>query len=379
MRSSAKSIALLMLPLILAACGGSGAGTPGPIINPEPAPQVAAPGPDNSGISLPAPTGNSGQPETTASLGRPLPAVPQDDSKDPADFTDGQHLVLGYDALDFSQCEIAGTAMVINPDGIAANNADNLPAWALYRISGLADAAALSLNGGILPRDFDMSYRVAVADYITLDWIWLGPTSFPEYQFDLAAGHQFISDQGNLHFLVVCDGANTAVHYRSTVALEEEEEPVPPPATLYDLSGSVYGIYGLDPAIEVVEVVNDSGNSFSDPAGGEYSLLVRQLDTETEDIANKEYVGGGIIAQPLAGVSVLLVSYDGAVQDSVATDDSGAFQFTGIEPGDYLVTAQLADWMFQPSAYPLSLPDQPDEAGTALQVDFLGWPADLNP
>jgi hypothetical protein len=377
-RSTAKSIALLMLPLILAACGGSGAGTPGPIVNPEPAPQVAAPGADNSGVSLPEARGNPGQPQAPEITGRPLPAVPQDEAKDSTDFTDGKHLVLGRDALDYSQCEIAGTAMVINPDGIAAGNAGNLPAWALYRITGLTDAAALSLNGGILPQDFDMGYRVAVADYITLDWVWLGPTSLPEYEFDLTSARQFISDQGNLHFLVVCDGATTAVHYRSTVVLEEEEEAVPPPAALYELSGSVYGIYGLDPGVEVVDVGIDSDGSYSDPAGGENSLLVRQLDTETEDIASEEYTGGGIIAQPLAGVSMLLVSYDGTVRSSVATDDSGAFRFTGVEPGDYLVTAQLDGWMFQPAEYPLSLPDQPDEAGAQLQLEFLGWPADLN-
>jgi len=324
---------------------------------------------------MPEAPGGTSQPEVAAA--RPLPAVPSDDAKDIADFVDGKHLVLGRDALDFSQCEIAGTAMVINPGGIAAGNADSLPAWALYRITGLTDAAALSLNGDSLPRDFDMSYRVAVADYRTMEWCWLGPTSLPEYQFELSAEHQFISDQGNLHFLLVCDGANSTAHYRSTVVLDDAGDTNQPPATLYDLAGYVYGITNSDPTPAAGGVGISTGSAEGDPAADQNSPLVRLLDTETEDIANEEYTGGGSFAQPLAGVSVLLLGDDGTKLQDARTDDDGYFELNGIEPGDYLITTQLAGWLFQPSEYPVSLSDKPDGTGTVLQLDFLGWPISL--
>jgi hypothetical protein len=373
-RSTAKLTALLMLPLIVAACGGSGAGTPGPIASPDPAPLVTAPAVDDPGASLPEAIDEPSQPPTPAAVARPIPAVPRDEAKDSTDFTDGKHVALGRDALDFSQCEVSGTAMSINPDGVAAGNADNLPAWALYRISGLADDTALSLNGNILPHAFDMAYRIAVADYQTLDWVWLSATTFPEYQFDLTAERQFISDQGNLHFLVVCDGENSAVHYRSTVALDDGVESEPP--ILYDLAGYVYGFY---PAELVIEPggAGTEGSTGSDPGADEFSPLVRQLDTETEDIASEEYNGGGIAAQPLAGVQVLLTGREGTVLADVLTDENGAFELVGVEPGDYQITTQLSGWMFQPAEYPLSLAAEPDEAGTLLQLDFLGWPAGL--
>lgn len=151
-------------------------------------------------------------------LYRGIPSVPVDGEHESSQLTDGDFVVLGKDALDYSQCEISGTAMIINPGTAAASNPDGIPAWAMYRVSGLRGLSPLSLNVECQPADLGDQYSVAVADYITLEWFWFGPTSLPELEADLTMdGHRFVTNIGNLYFLVVCGGTNTATHYQSTV------------------------------------------------------------------------------------------------------------------------------------------------------------------
>lgn len=151
-------------------------------------------------------------------LYRGIPPVPIDGEQSTSQVADGDFVVLGKDAMDYSQCEISGDAMIINPGAAAASNPDGIPAWALYRVSGLRGLEPQSLNVECRPAGFGHQYSVAVADYTTLEWFWFGPTSLPELEADLTMeGHRFVTNIGNLYFLVVCGGANTATHYQSTV------------------------------------------------------------------------------------------------------------------------------------------------------------------
>jgi len=373
----AKLTALLVLPLSLAACGGgsapgSGGGlTVAPPIVPPAIAQPGAPTPESTGPAEQQPVV---LPRTAA---RPLPTVPLNDEKDPADFTDGKHVVLGSRPLDYSQCEISGAAMKLNPGGLAVRNQNALPTWALYRVSGLTDGTPLSLNGELLPDGYAMSYRIAVADYGTQDWVWLGPVTFPEYQFDLTGDHRFISDEGNLHFMIVCDGANSAVHYRSTVVLSDSGNSGQPSGPAYRLYGSVFYTGGPDPASDDGKPGTDAGGAGGDSEDDQYSLLVRLLDPETEDIASAEYNGGGT-TRPLSGVLMQLLNSVGAVQQATWTDADGGYEFTRVSAGDYQVVAQLYGWSFQPAARRFNLPTAWDKADAEQRLDFLALPDSAN-
>ncbi|MBN2083372.1 carboxypeptidase regulatory-like domain-containing protein [bacterium] len=152
---------------------------------------------------------------------RGLPAIPLDAStaSHAASDSSDKHTVLGKDALDYSLCEIDGDAMLINVDGAAAELEDGLPAWALYKVPDLAGLELLSLNGECLAGGYGQGYMVGVANYTTMDWEWLGPVSFAEFQFDLTGDSQYVTHLGNLYFLIACYGENTAKHLRSTVVL----------------------------------------------------------------------------------------------------------------------------------------------------------------
>lgn len=370
----AKTIALLVLPLVLAACGGGSGTTIGPGPGTTIGPPAASPASPHSGPAAPENAGGTGtQPSAPTKIAaRPLPAVPVNDEKGPADFVDGKHVVLGGRPLDYSQCEINGAAVKLNPGGLAASNQDALPTWALYRVSGLTDGVPLSLNGELLPDGYAMSYRIAVADYSTDEWVWLGPITFPEYQFDLSGNHQYVSDEGNLHFMIVCDGTNSAVHYRSTVVISDGAGAVNQPGPVYLLYGNV--IYAASTDTTDADSSSVDGSLY----GGQKTPQVRLLDPETEDIASAEYDDGVSTTQPLAGVALQLLNSAGAVQQAALTDANGHYELSAVGPGDYQLVAQLAGWSFQPAVQHFNLPAERDEADAAQQLGFLALPAGAN-
>ena len=460
-------LAAFVLSWLLAACGGGSATLP-----PE----------DGSDNSTPVPSGQDQeslsdwvedtQLDSQPVLYRGIPSVPLDGEQSTSQASDGDEFsVLGKDALDYSQCEVSGDAMIINPDGAAASNPDEIPAWALYRVSGLADVEPLSLNIECLPAGYGHQYSVAVADYTTLEWLWFGPVSFPELEADLSTqGHRFVTRLGNLYFLVVCAGENTATHSRSTVVVESGGGTSLPgaPAQLVASKGEfadgvaltwlagegaeyyevwrkgadIFGPYpggdlnlppgdpGSDPpdpdtwellatseATEYFDVsavpgyvymykaraVNEVGMSaFSNvDEGWAYYEIPPQLEGIHGYVYGSDWrINGdgdpGIVPPgdpdggdpgwncpeliPLAGaaVTIALAEYnDGTIGTPIATaitNEDGFYQFLGIEPGAYTITAELTDWFF-PEVYwfEVLVVDE------SMQFDFIGFPDDTKP
>lgn len=223
-----RSIAgLLILALIwlLTACGGGS--TVAPPAGDDP------PAGNGQDVTPPAPSGQdpgalqdwadgaAAEPEPV--LWRGLPPVPVEGEHEASQASDRpEFMVLGKDALDYSQCEISGDSMIINVGAVAETNPDGIPAWALYRIRGLQDVDPVSLNVECLPAGMGHQYSVAVADYTTLEWYWFGPVSLPELECDLkSVDHRFVTNIGNLYFLVVCGGTDVATHSRSTIFYED--------------------------------------------------------------------------------------------------------------------------------------------------------------
>lgn len=220
------AILILALLLLLTACGG------GSTVEP-PAGGDDPPAGNEQDLATPAPSGQEpgtlqewaddvvADPEPV--LWRGLPSVPVDGEHETSQASDRpDFVVLGKDALDYSQCAISGDSMIINVGAVAEANPDGIPAWALYRIRGLQEVDPVSLNVECLPAGLGHQYSVAVADYTTLEWYWFGPVSLPELECDLkSVGHRFVTNIGNLYFLVVCGGTNVATHSRSTVFYED--------------------------------------------------------------------------------------------------------------------------------------------------------------
>jgi len=221
MRNPGNVIALVLIGLmmLLVSCGGRGA-----TIIPDGGESTPTTGDQTNDTTTAADlnTWASEQEFTAAPVtARGLPAIPIDPAQAAhvtSDSADG-HTVLGKDALDYSLCEIDGDAMLINVDGAAAELDSDIPAWALYKVPELANLDLLSLNGECLAGGYGQGYMVGVANYTTLDWEWLGPVSFPEYEFDLTGDGRYVTHLGNLYFLIACYNENTAKHLQSTVVL----------------------------------------------------------------------------------------------------------------------------------------------------------------
>ena len=252
MRNNSLLIALLVMGIMLfAACGGGGstnlAGDPADTTgdqttNEEPAAQTF----DEWTAQTDVGGTEVEEPATTVGY-RALPDIPVDSGHDTsaADYT---QTVLGAAAIDYSQCTVNGDAMIINDGGAADTNPAGIPAWALYRISGLTDLEPVSLNTECLVGASGMEYSVAVADYTAMEWKWFGPTTLPEYQADLADGNSFITNIGNLYFLVVCYGENTATHAQSTIVADDPTTTTLPgaPGELVASKGEIEGGVGLE-------------------------------------------------------------------------------------------------------------------------------------
>jgi len=224
--------------MLLASCGGGGT-----TVSPDPGNNNPPAGSEEpqSFEQWSADTELEGNTRTV----RGIPPIPVDTGRDTSDADDNR-TVLGKDAIDYSQCAIDGDAMLINEGAIADTNPGGEPAWAMYKISGLNDFNPLSLNVECRP-GHGKEYSVAVADYTVLDWKWYGPTGLPELQAELDDDHSYITNIGNLYFLVVCYGDNTATHLQSTLVADMNPEPVLPgaPGDFVASKGEIEGGVGL--------------------------------------------------------------------------------------------------------------------------------------
>ena len=133
----------------------------------------------------------------------------------------GNKVVLGKDFMAENGATVEGDSATL-----FVENEDNGPAYALYKFSGLLNTRPLSLNVECVPAGWNDRYWIGVADYTNYTWRWFGPSMLPEYQINLAElDWNFITNLGNMYFVIVLQGGMTATHSQSTLVYGPNEPP----------------------------------------------------------------------------------------------------------------------------------------------------------
>jgi fibronectin type 3 domain-containing protein len=128
--------------------------------------------------------------------------------------------ILGSEYLQKHNAEVEGTTLVMT--GRPEDEEGDGPnvAYGLYRVSGLSGMRPLALVTECLPAFLGNHYFIGVADYTEGRWLEFGPISTPEYEIDLSGeDHRFISQLGNLYFVIVVPPGHSATHHKSTLFL----------------------------------------------------------------------------------------------------------------------------------------------------------------
>jgi hypothetical protein len=243
MRSSLKRTLLLpvlALALLAAACGG-GAGTSAPA-------DGAALTADNNS-SAGGTTAGSTTGSATVDAANPfsgLPSIPYDDDvRAAADANTPQPppnvVVLGKDFLQAQNDTVDGDAVVLTSGAAAPpgqGGGANL-AYALYKVPGLSGGRPTALDIECLPGQFGQGYFVGVANYTQGKWAWFGPVTVPEFELDLSQNnHRFVTDLGNMYFILVCPPDTSVTHSQTTVLVGADGGQIPP--------GQAYGLTASD-------------------------------------------------------------------------------------------------------------------------------------
>jgi hypothetical protein len=277
--------------------------------------------------------------------------------------------------------------------------------YALYQMSGLGDGRPLSLNVECLAGEFGDGYFIGIADYTRARWAWFGPVKLPEFQLDLGKNdHRYVTQLGNLYFILVCPPATTIIHSRSTVVMGTagSGDQVPP--------GVAHGVRASDggfdhqirvdwepgagavgyevwkrPAFEgslwqQIAVVPE--NHFADnqvPNNRLFYYRVRPInDRGPAEFSNTDagYAGmqqprdiGGVVTngqgQPIPGVPIALVGYGPELGQMSGPD--GHFHIGGLPAGHYTVAALGRNIDFEPRFAVADLAQQPH-----AEVQFTG-------
>ncbi|MBN2082074.1 hypothetical protein JW859_07685 [bacterium] len=334
--------------------------------------------------------------------------------------------VLGKDYLLMNNGTVNGDALDLE---VPTGDADL--AWAIYRISDLGDIKPLSLTVEVLPGEWQDEYYIGVANYSKLTWDWFGPSTLLEYEIQLAeTDDRYITNLGNLYFIIVVEPDNLISHVKSTLICGPYTSPVPP--------GAPYGLEASDGLYEeMIELTWDGGtaaagfeiwrttDAYNEPGrdggnptdpdngwmligespdriyldgmvapGVEYWYKVRAFSSGgVSEFSNldsgfalegpppPELTIDGYIAfeddNRVPDVEVLLMTPFG--EQYTTTDDEGCFVFEGLIPGDYVVAPFRGDLRFWPEYRVVLLDyDSPvGEVGFTAYTDSLplyrGW------
>lgn len=199
------SIVFLLLAgiLIFAACGGS---------------TTLLDDPDAlADTAMPAVTEASGESMSG------IPGIPLDSPDDAAAHTASSVPAgLGQDYIMMNGGYLDGTALVLENHPEYDPDSDTDPplelSYAMYKASGLEGMRPESLNIECIPGGLGQGYFVGIADYTTANWQWFGPVGFPEFELDLTEHtHQFVTNLGNMYFIIVVPPGNSATHYQYSV------------------------------------------------------------------------------------------------------------------------------------------------------------------
>lgn len=236
---AAKNVAVILsmmaLALLMSACGGSGSAVNSPAGNSNQAFQdwlanVAPSTPQQAVIDgLPSiPLDNGVQGHSASVAGDPV-------------------VTLGADHINAYNYEDVETAVRLTAP--ADGEGDNRPlAYAMYKIEGLAGLHPTIMDVENMPEFLDDYYYVGVADYTTMHWRFFGPYSMPEIEVDLRnQEHRFVSEAGNMYFLVVTHDGMSCLHSQTTVFFGDGGEPRLPgaPSGLQASDGEIPDGVGL--------------------------------------------------------------------------------------------------------------------------------------
>lgn len=372
---------VLISLLVLAGCAG---------------PESAPPQPPESGLAAVAETAlgdgvAAALPPIPLDIGAVKTHSATDEPGDPANPPPpgGQEqsvTVLGKDFIQQLNGVIDGDALVLDAPGASGDDASaaSEPAYGLYRAGGLDHRRALSLNVECVPQMLDQGYFVGIADYTNFKWRWFGPVHLPEFQLDLR-GHnqQFITQLGNLYFIVACHAGNAATHHKTTVVTGPPDGGCLPggPHHLMATDGKFAGKIGLEwqagmdaqryevfrkPARQdsVWHKVGDATDtSFLDlavPDGVLFYYVVRSVNANGQSSrsnVDSGFAGGGgprVIngdvtlpnGAPVPGVRVILVGH--GEEALRMTNAEGRFQFGDLPPGRYILAALKPELDFVP-------------------------------
>jgi hypothetical protein len=159
--------------------------------------------------------------------GQPLPSVFDEFRGEVTRGASDVTTIPGSDAASNSGGTVVDTTMVLDSAGSSSNMA-----WALYKVSGLSGRRASTLGVELSLPQMTTEYSIGVANFSEGVWDFLDTVSgLPEYTYDLTQEEAaLVSQLGNLYFLVVVSGGNSATVLQASVIseLETGENPTLP-------------------------------------------------------------------------------------------------------------------------------------------------------
>jgi hypothetical protein len=217
-------------------------------------------------------------------LGQSLPSVFDEFRGEATRGASDVTSILGSEALSSSGGTVDGTSMVLDSSGSAGNMA-----WAMYKVEGLAGRTATTLGVEMSLPTLDTQYSVGVSNFSEGAWDFLiNVTGVPEYTYDLTQEEaRLVSQLGNLYFVVVVSGGQSATVLQSSV-LSEVETPANARLPLRAQRPSVSE--GLADRIEVAWAAVEGAETYElwrrlDNPDGPWALLAVQPELAYSDTA----------------------------------------------------------------------------------------------
>ena len=386
-RHVAVVLSILALALALAACGGSGAS-----LNPASNHSTDQAFQDwLASVKLTAPA---------SGIVDGLPSIPMDSPADKGAASVSDPVVkLGADHLQAYNYTDDGTAVQLAAPEHGGEGNPPL-AYALYKVEGLTGLHPTIMDVECAPAFLGDNYFVGVADYTTMHWQWFGPYDLPEIEVDLTNhNHRYISESGNLYFIIVTHEGMGCTHTQTTLYFGEGDGNRLPgaPYGLQASDGAIADAVGLawnagpfSSSFEIYRALAGDANGGMPPPHGDWALIGTSLEPNYLDHAVDPGViylykvralndygasgysnvdsgfagevpppGGfrihgwirtagvdGAVGDPIAHVAVTLLGPPQPV--TIYTGADGGYSFDGLPQGKYIVVPQDPQMFFDP-------------------------------
>jgi hypothetical protein len=344
-----------------------------------------------------------------------LPSIPLDhgDSRGTSDVTEppANFTVMGKDYLSMRGGTVDGDSLTL-ATGFTPPPGEGRPelSYGLYQASGLGDGRPLSLNVECLAGEFGDGYFIGIADYTRARWAWFGPVTLPEFQLDLSRNdHRFVTQLGNLYFILVCPPNTTITHSQTTVVMGPAGSggQIPPGiahglrasdggfdhqimvdwepgagAQGYEVSkrpafeGSQWQPLGLVPGNHFVDNQLPNNRLFYyrvRPINARGPAEFSNTDSGFAGMQQPRDIGGVVMngqGQPIAGMPVTLAGYGPELTRFTGPD--GYFKISGLPGGHYIVAPLGRNIDVEPKFLMADLTQQ-----LHAELHFTGHPAQL--